>query len=210
MIKKTGRSGAGRPSAEEAERKKIGLITAARAEFAAHGFNGSSLRAIAEKAGVSTRTLFNHYPDKTALFAACIDHSSQYISEIVALRRTTLDETLIAYAMAMQDQLSKQENRQLAMLIYREGAEFEAVRNIARLQFETYQVKPVVQILRDFGYESADLHEMATQFVVMALSKWQHQMLFGGPAQTNAETLAHIKTVARIFLFGIGMLNRSL
>lgn len=204
MITKAGKSGAGRPSAEAAEQKKIGLIAAARAEFAARGFNGSSLRTIAEKAGISTRTLFNHYPDKAALFAACIDHSSRHIGGIVAPRRDTLEETLIAYAMAMQKQLFQQENRQLAMLIYREGADFEAVRHIAKLQFDRYQVEPVAQILREFGYDRADLRETAMHFVVMALAPWQRQMLFGGPPLTGEETLAHMQAVARIFLSGIG------
>lgn len=205
VTRRGARLGAGRPNAEEAERKQLALIDSALAEFADRGFNGASLRVIAEKAGVSTRTLFNHYPDKAALFAGCIDHSSKQIAQVVAIRRPTLAETLIDYGVAMQDGLSSDGNRQIAMLIYRESAVFEEVRKIARLQFETYQVGPVIQILRDFGYEAEDLRDTAIQFVAMAFGKWQRRLLFGGGPLTPKETRAHLRTVTQIFLSGIGV-----
>lgn len=201
---RAGRSGAGRPSAQDAQRKKLALIEAALAEFAACGFNGASLRVIADKASVSTRTLFNHYPDKTALFAACIEHCSRLIEQVVTLRRATLEDTLVTYAIAMQEQLSTPVSRQIAMLIYREGFGFDDVRTVARTQFETYQVSPIVGILRDFGYEASDARDIATQFVAMAFGKWQRSLLFGEPAPDAAETLAHMTAVTGIFLRGIG------
>lgn len=199
-----GRPGAGRPTAEDAERKKLALIEAALAEFASCGFNGASLRIIAEKAQVSTRTLFNHYPDKTALFAACVEHSSRQIKHVITSRGRTLEETLIACGVAMHEHLSAAESRQIATLIYREGFAFDDVRKVARTQFETHQVGPIVKILRDFGYERDDIHEVATQFVVMALGNWQRSLLFGDPIPDRSETLRHISTVTRIFLLGIG------
>lgn len=205
VTRRKARPGAGRPNAEEAERKKVALIDAAMAEFAERGFNGASLRKIAEKAGVSTRTLFNHYPDKVSLFAGCIDRSSKEIARFVAIRRPTLAETLVDYGIAMQKSLSSEASSQIAMLIYRESAVFEDVRKIARLQFETYQVGPVVQILREFGYDGDDLREIAIQFVAMAFGKWQRQLLFGGGPLTESEIRAHFKTVTRIFLSGIGL-----
>lgn len=198
------RRGAGRPSAEEAGRKKVALIEAAVSEFAERGFNGASLRMIAERAGVSTRTLFNHYPDKAALFAGCIDRSSKQIEQVVAIRRSTLAETLVDYGVAMQQGLSSDASRQIAMLIYRESAVFEDVRRIARMQFETYQVGPIVQILRDFGYEAENLRETAIQFVAMAFGKWQRRLLFGGGPLDAEETRAHMEFVTGIFLSGIG------
>jgi AcrR family transcriptional regulator len=204
VTKREARPGAGRPNAEEAERKKIALVDAALAEFAERGFNGASLRVIAEKAGVSTRTLFNHYPDKAALFAGCIDRSSKQIAQVVAIRRQTLGETLTDYGVAMQAGLSSDVSRRIAMLIYRESAVFEEVRKIARLQFETYQVMPVVRILRDFGYQDHDLRDTAIQFVAMAFGKWQRRLLFGGAFLSDDETRTHMERVTQIFLSGIG------
>lgn len=201
--KREARPGAGRPSAEEAERKKAALIDAALAEFAQCGFHGASLRTIAEKAGISTRTLFNHFPDKAALFSGCIDHSSKQIAQVVAIRRPTLAETLVDYGAAMQEGLSTDVNRRIAMLIYRESMEFEDVRSIARQQFETFQVAPVVQILRDFGHCGDELRDIAIQFVAMAFGKWQRRLLFGNGHLSPEETRIHMSTVTRIFLSGI-------
>lgn len=204
LAKRTARAGAGRPRADEAERKKAALLDAALMEFAACGFNAASLRVIAGKAEVSTRTLLNHYPTKAALFAACIDHVSQRFTNIVTIRRPTLEDTLVDYAMAMHDNLSSEDSRQIAMLIYRESSVFPEVRQIARLQFETYQVAPVVQILKDFGYGAADLRETAIQFVAMAFGRWQRHLLFGDTVITAETTRAHLQLVTRVFLCGIG------
>lgn len=202
--KRPARAGAGRPRGEDAERKKFALLEAALVEFADCGFNGASQRVIAQKAGVSTRTLFNRYPTKADLFAGCIDYVSQRFAAVVAIRRPNLADTLIEYGMAMQQNLSTDLSRQIAILIYRESAVFDEVRKIARLQFETYQVAPVIQILRDFGYDSDDLREIAIQFVAMAFGKWQRQLLFGGPPITPEVASAHLQVVTRIFLNGIG------
>jgi len=202
------RAGAGRPRAEEAERKKAALLDAALAEFADCGFNAASLRVIARKGDVSTRTLLNHYPTKAALFAGCIEHTSKRFTDVVAIRRATLEETLVDYGMAMHDNLSSDDSRQIAMLIYRESSVFPEVRQIARLQFETYQVAPVVRILRDFGYRAEDLRDLAVQFVVMAFGMWQRHLLFGDTPITTETTRAHLQLVTRIFIQGIGKPTR--
>jgi AcrR family transcriptional regulator len=204
LAKRPARAGAGRPRADEAERKKVALLEAALGEFADRGFNAASLRAIAGKAEISTRTLLNHYPTKAALFAGCLEHISRRFTDVVTIRRPTLEETLLDYGMAMHDNLSTDDSRQIAMLVYRESSVFPEVRQIARLQFETYQVAPVVQILKDFGYRSADLRETAVQFVAMAFGRWQRHLLFGDTPVTPETTRAHLRTVTRIFLHGIG------
>lgn len=201
------RTGAGRPRANEAGRKKAAMLDAALAEFAACGFNAASLRAIADKADVSTRTLLNHYPTKAALFAGCLEHVSERFTDVVTIRRPTLEETLVEYGMAMHDSLSSEDSRQIAMLIYRESSVFPEVRQIARLQFETYQVAPVAQILKDFGYRSDDLRETAIQFVAMAFGRWQRHLLFGDTIITSETTRVHLERVTRIFLHGAASEN---
>lgn len=201
------RIGAGRPRADEAGRKKTAMLDAALAEFAACGFNAASLRVIAGKADVSTRTLLNHYPTKAALFAGCLEQVSERFTDVVTIRRQTLEETLVDYGMAMHESLSSEDSRQIAMLIYRESADFPEVRQIARLQFETFQVMPVVQILKDFDYCTDDLRETAIQFVAMAFGRWQRHLLFGDAPITNETTRAHLQRVTRIFLHGTASEN---
>jgi AcrR family transcriptional regulator len=49
------------------------LIDAARRVFAEHGFRGATTRQIASAAGVTEALIFQHFPDKDALYAAILD-----------------------------------------------------------------------------------------------------------------------------------------
>src|ERR1700722_7132559 len=49
------------------------LLTAASAEFAERGFDGTSIRDIAARAGVSLSALYHYYPGKQALLAAILN-----------------------------------------------------------------------------------------------------------------------------------------
>lgn len=48
------------------------LLRAARREFLRHGFQGASLRGIAERAQVSLANIYNYYRDKDALYVAVL------------------------------------------------------------------------------------------------------------------------------------------
>ena len=56
------------------DRKREAIIQAAIAEFRAHGFDITSMDKIAATAGVSKRTVYNHFPSKDELFEAILDH----------------------------------------------------------------------------------------------------------------------------------------
>ncbi len=54
------------------ERKRQAILEAAIAEFRGHGFEATSMDRIAASAGVSKRTVYNHFPSKDALFDAIL------------------------------------------------------------------------------------------------------------------------------------------
>lgn len=63
---------AGRPTAAELERRKARVMAVATEQFIANGYAGTSLIDIARGAGVATRTLYQHFGDKEALFREVI------------------------------------------------------------------------------------------------------------------------------------------
>ena len=194
---------AGRPTAEAAEQKRMNMILVALEEFARAGFHAASLRDIAEKAQVSSRTLYNHFPDKLALFAACLEHSGAQLVPDLPDLKGDLHTRLVTYATEMQRQLSSTRSTRIARLIYREGAEFDELRQIARHQFERHQVRPVAELLQKEGVPEAESRSFATQFVAMAFGEWQRRLLFGGPPLTQTEMATHAQFVTQLFLNGI-------
>lgn len=63
---------AGRPTAVELERRKARVMAVATDLFVTNGYAGTSLIDIARGAGVATRTLYQHFGDKEALFREVI------------------------------------------------------------------------------------------------------------------------------------------
>jgi len=51
------------------DRKRAAIVQAAIAEFRASGFDATSMDRVAATAGVSKRTVYNHFPSKDDLFA---------------------------------------------------------------------------------------------------------------------------------------------
>ena len=58
----------GRPTQAEAKKLQQKLRKAAVATFVKHGYDGTSMDAIAKAAGITRRTLYARYPDKRAVF----------------------------------------------------------------------------------------------------------------------------------------------
>lgn len=57
--------------------RQASILAAASSMFAEKGFNGTTTRAIAKKAGISEALLFKHFPTKHALYSAILEEKSQ-------------------------------------------------------------------------------------------------------------------------------------
>lgn len=102
---------AGRPTAVELERRKARVMEVATELFVQRGFAATSLVDIARSAGVATRTLYQHFGDKEAIFREVIFARDA----VAAMQRPTVeaDDTLFitlqrlghyAYAVTYRDQ----------------------------------------------------------------------------------------------------------
>lgn len=67
------------PVTDDIDKKERAIVDAARETFLAKGFDGASMDAIALKASVSKRTVYNRFKSKEELFAAAIIQSCHNI-----------------------------------------------------------------------------------------------------------------------------------
>lgn len=63
--------------------KRSQILVGARQAFIELGYERASVGLIAERAGVSKATLYNHFDDKPALFTACIDQECAEAQAVV-------------------------------------------------------------------------------------------------------------------------------
>ena len=91
------------------ERKRCAILEAAAEEFQANGFEGTSMDRVAERAGVSKRTIYNHFENKEALFEAITD---EMIDEIVAISAIRYDP-----ARGLEDQLMEIGRRKIDLMM---------------------------------------------------------------------------------------------
>ncbi|MHC8387911.1 TetR/AcrR family transcriptional regulator [Pseudomonas sp. MDT2-39-1] len=90
------------------DRKREAIIQAAIAEFRANGFDITSMDKIAATAGVSKRTVYNHFPSKEELFA-------EILNQLWA-RVTAEQETSYRPDLPLRDQMSLMLKAKLQML----------------------------------------------------------------------------------------------
>ncbi|MDV7338995.1 TetR/AcrR family transcriptional regulator [Terasakiella sp. A23] len=65
--------------ARNREQTRLKIITAAYEEFYQKGFSRSGVDAIAEAAGLTKRTLYDHFESKDVLIEAVLDHQNQLV-----------------------------------------------------------------------------------------------------------------------------------
>lgn len=94
--------GPGRPKDLE---KRAAIIAAATALFMENGFEPVRMDDVAEAAGVSKMTVYGHFQDKAALFAACVRAScDEMLAQLAPLRErkgdVDLEGALVAFGIA--------------------------------------------------------------------------------------------------------------
>lgn len=75
----------GRPPAGDAADRRGAILDAARAQFAAQGFGGTSMRAIAREAGVDVSLISHYFGDKSGLLVATMELPVNPIEKIASV-----------------------------------------------------------------------------------------------------------------------------
>ncbi|MEU9318250.1 TetR/AcrR family transcriptional regulator [Streptomyces sp. NPDC048295] len=165
---------------EGSARKRAAILSAARELFLTDGFDRSSVDAVAARAEVSKRTVYDYFGDKRTLLQAVVDAVGQ--SLITTVRRT-LDETLtglteaadledalIAFSMRIAtDMLGSAEYATLQRLIRTESV------NLPHQGYNSMADAPDEAIAERFAafdeagmLHAPDPHLAAAQFIALA------------------------------------------
>jgi TetR/AcrR family transcriptional regulator, mexJK operon transcriptional repressor len=135
---KARRHSGGRPSHDEAIKRDERLIAIAASMFMERGFEGTSIDAVAEAAGVGKATLYARYKDKGELFAAVLQRKiDRWLAQnetaeeatgsvedvLLALARRTVAGALTPEAVAINRIVMAQSARfpSLAKLVHEQG-----------------------------------------------------------------------------------------
>ncbi|WP_344295226.1 TetR/AcrR family transcriptional regulator [Streptomyces synnematoformans] len=128
--------------------KRQAITTAARAVFGRDGYTRAGIEVIAAEAGVSTRTIYNHFDGKERLFAAVIEESSvQVAGALVRLIDDHLDP--VAGAAGLEPALVALARAWAAVPRTEFAAHFAVVR---QLQAEATHLPPaLLEVWNDAG-----------------------------------------------------------
>ena len=113
---------------ERSQRSRAQVLDAALALFSHQGYRATSMREIAEKAGVSTGNVYHHFKDKEAIFLELLDIYWRAIDDPdfpinKALRTGGFPENLEAIGLAARESVARY--RPYVTLIYVDVVEFE-------------------------------------------------------------------------------------
>lgn len=113
---------------ERSEKSRQQILDAALKLFSHRGYGATSVRDIAEEAGLSKGNVYHHFPDKEAIFRALLDRYFQTMSQPdfpfnQALAKGKFPENLEGIGMAVRDAVS--DYREYVALIYVDVVEFD-------------------------------------------------------------------------------------
>jgi AcrR family transcriptional regulator len=86
--------------AETQQRNRAGVLSAARAEFAARGYREATVDGIAERAGLTRGAVYSNFPGKRALYFAVLADDAERAPEPPPAPARTAGQALGAYARA--------------------------------------------------------------------------------------------------------------
>ncbi len=199
------RNRAGRPTADELERRKLKVMEVATDMFVGRGYAATTLLDIAKKAGVATRTLYQHFGDKEAIFREVI-----FARDTAKIDRPELEEgedldaalrkaALYAYEVALRSR-----SIDLMRLMIAESARFpELMSQVASAIFSrfTSNVARLFQQLADRGLIPDGDHEQSAELFVDLLLGNRTVMIYFGWASA-APTEADIEVKIDLFIKG--------
>jgi AcrR family transcriptional regulator len=200
----------GRPQSRPDDQTLRVMIEAAAAELQEKGYAGTGMSAVAQRAGVSTKTLYRLVPAKQDLFSLVLtDRLGQFILEIDTDPHCTLDpeESLERILLAYGTFTLDDERIAINRLVISEGGRFPEI----AASFYERGIVPMNATIAAWlrrqcergSIRVDDPEEAAGMLRGMMIQEPQRAVMLGQrPAPDAAEIAARAKVCARLFLAG--------
>jgi AcrR family transcriptional regulator len=196
---------------KRSEKSQAAILEAALNLFSSQGYRGTSIREIAQSAGVSTGNVYHHFPDKETIFQTVL---GQYWKAIEspdfpfnrALASGTFPDNLEELAFAARD--SVRQYRKYVALIYVDVVELSG-NHIRKFYAEMGARFERFLTAHSEGALSTEIRPgvPATTAVILASRVFLHyyavEILFGVPDQFGKDTDIVVKEIADILRHGM-------
>jgi TetR/AcrR family transcriptional regulator, mexJK operon transcriptional repressor len=206
----------GRPTREEAALRDIRLLDVATRLFMEHGYEGTSMDAVAEMAGVGKPTLYSRYRDKRDLFEAVLTaRINDWLLPIAQVAEGEGDKAPSGDLEAVLDEISRAMLRHmlkpgagaLQRVIAAQKLKFPELARFAYEQGWVRAVEGVANILRSFaarGIVHAPDPELAAEiFLNLIIGSTSRAALYGVEIAPERQEERRVAAV-RFFLRGLG------
>lgn len=176
------RPSAGRPTREQAEARAIELLDCALDHFLAKGFEQATIEAIAADVGMTKRTVYARYAEKSALFMASVERAieRQAVSpeRLQALDKGNIAETLTAFAQLRVAQIMTPTGLKLQRIVNTESYRFP---EIFTLHYQQHGM-PAIRFLSTFFARETAAGRLALDDPAIAANVFM-SMVVSGPVR---------------------------
>ena len=195
------------------ERKRQAIASAALTLFARDGYERTSVDAIAAEAGVSKRTVYNHYGDKESLFTQVVRDTYELMRERFAeamesnLRDVDDVEKSLVSCMreVVRDVTQTPERARLVSLVMTELPRSPALLDLWRGRGITPLLAAPIARLAAAGLLTADdPTEAAGHLSALTIGQINNRSMMGAVTLGEAETDRIIISGVRVFLCAYG------
>jgi AcrR family transcriptional regulator len=206
----------GRPSRADALRIRERILIDATELFLAEGYGSTSIEAVAKRAGVSKRTLYDRFDDKTALFTAVVHRIIDQIRpppEVPLVEGATLADILERLALLILRAALSPQAIALHRLVNAESARFPELVRAVSSDGSTREAMELIGSLLEPDLANSNLSAddrafAAAQFIFMVVALPQRRAMGFGTPMRQPELEAWAVKVVRLFLDGCRGLGR--
>jgi TetR/AcrR family transcriptional regulator, mexJK operon transcriptional repressor len=207
----------GRPTQAETERLDEQLREAAVATFLKHGYDGTSMEAIARAAGITKQTLYSRYSDKRAVFADVIPWAMSrhdHRGLVASIDREDLRGSLVLIAREALTQATDPHIVRLQRIAMNESARFPEFAVSAETMRWSPRLRAVMDLLQrhvDTGEIEIDDDEveLAAEHFLAMVEALPTRLAEFGVFRSNKQAERHLQYAVKLFLRGVAPTERK-